>query len=162
MKKTSKEKHTENWVKFSRNGLWYYVSDQGNVKNTAGVVLAQHISQDGYLMVTLGVKKKRGLFSVHRLVALHHLPISTRNETVNHLDRDKTNNHVSNLEWCSRKDNVRHALATACIGTPKEGCVQLYFPRVSAGNNNGFHSSHISKVCEGKRKTHKRYTWRYV
>lgn len=52
------------------------------------------------------------VFLVHRLVAMAFLPTEDYSLNVNHIDGVKTNNNVSNLEWCSFKDNIAHAVAT--------------------------------------------------
>lgn len=46
---------------------------------------------------------------IHRVVAQHFLPNPDDHRVINHIDGDKTNNHVSNLEWCSHKTNNEHA-----------------------------------------------------
>ncbi len=48
-------------------------------------------------------------YPLHRLVAIHFLPNPTSLPQVNHVDGNRLNNTVSNLEWCSSRDNVRHA-----------------------------------------------------
>ena len=63
----------------------------------------------GYKAVTLvkeGVKKN---LLVHRLVALTFIYNSENKLTINHIDGNSKNNHVSNLEWCTQKENVDHA-----------------------------------------------------
>lgn len=65
---------------------------------------------DGYLAVNLyrpGHRHKMHL--VHRLVAIHFLQNTDKKEVVNHKDRNKKNNHVSNLEWVTYKENSEHA-----------------------------------------------------
>jgi len=60
----------------------------------------------GYLQIMLG----RGFrASVHRLVAETYIPNPHNKEQVNHIDGDKTNNHVSNLEWVTASENMTHA-----------------------------------------------------
>lgn len=66
----------------------------------------------GYLCVTLSQDGKRDNFSVHRLVALTHLDNSENLPVVNHIDGDKKNNKVTNLEWCTHQENVQHAVDT--------------------------------------------------
>lgn len=52
-----------------------------------------------------GNKKK---FKVHRLVAIHFIPNPDNKPFVNHIDRDKRNNHISNLEWVTEAENTKH------------------------------------------------------
>lgn len=66
----------------------------------------------GYLGVFLRVDGKTLQRYVHRLVAEKYIPNPDNLPEVNHIDGDVTNNHVSNLEWCSRQGNVDHAVAT--------------------------------------------------
>ena len=92
----------------------YSVSNFGNVKNNiTGCVLSQRKATNGYLRVNLrkgNVKyEKPTTISVHRLVAEHFIPNDNNLCTVNHIDGDKTNNNVTNLEWLSNEDNLKHA-----------------------------------------------------
>lgn len=64
--------------------------------------------KSGYVRVSVG-KKTKGL--VHRLVAETFIPNPDNKPMVNHIDGDKTNNHISNLEWVTNAENVRHAFA---------------------------------------------------
>lgn len=71
----------------------------------------------GYLGVTLsrgeyGQTCPRKKFTMHRLVALTFLWRKNDTDEVNHLDGNKTNNAVTNLEWCTSSENKRHAIAT--------------------------------------------------
>ena len=100
----------------------YQVSDCGQVKSCDRVVensstksgkqtlkeriLKPGLDKDGYHHVSLCKDGKRKEFRVHRLVALAFLD-GDNTLTVNHIDECKTNNHVSNLEYLTRGDNVR-------------------------------------------------------
>lgn len=72
--------------------------------------IGRYIIENGYMKVNLydvdGKCKKK---YVHRLVAIAFIPNPNNYSEVNHIDCDKTNNHVDNLEWCSRKTNLKHS-----------------------------------------------------
>ena len=72
----------------------------------------------GYLRTRLSINSKSREFHSHRLVAEHYIPNPDNLPTVDHIDRDKTNNHVSNLRWASRKTQVgnRNMLSTNTSG----------------------------------------------
>ena len=71
------------------------------------------ITKKGYVEVSLVKKKKSHFFRVHRLVLMNfgdeNVDFSLK---VNHIDGNKLNNHISNLEWCTDKENMRHAMRT--------------------------------------------------
>ena len=70
-----------------------------------GKVLSPEKNKDGYLLVSLCCNGKRYLRTVHRLIAQAFIPNPDNLPEVNHLDEDKTNNRVDNLEWCDRSYN---------------------------------------------------------
>lgn len=65
---------------------------------------------DGYLSVGLSKNNTQKTKTVHRLVAEAFIPNPNNLEMVNHRDEDRTNNHVENLEWCTRAYNQLHSL----------------------------------------------------
>ena len=85
----------------------YEVSNTGQVRNRrTGRVLRQSLNRpDGYMRV--GLDKKH--YYVHRLVADTFYDGDHDNMDVNHIDGNKLNNELPNLEWLSRKENVEHA-----------------------------------------------------
>mgnify|MGYP002409568596 CR=1 FL=1 len=121
-----KESQNENEVWKDVVGFedYYEVSNTGKVrrkdhitvyKNGARArfsqtILKPSVFKKGYLMVFLSVKSKKKAKSVHRIVAEAFIPNPENKETVNHIDCDKTNNHVSNLEWLSNEENIQHSV----------------------------------------------------
>lgn len=58
---------------------------------------------------------------IHRLVAIHFIPNPNNYNEVNHIDGDKMNNSIENLEWCSHRYNIQHAYDTGLHGGNKKG-----------------------------------------
>lgn len=103
----------------------YFISSDGQIKNKYGKILKPWI-RNGYYTIGLMVNKKRTNYYVHRLVAEYFLsnPDQQR-DFVNHLDGDKLNNDVSNLEWCTRQENAQHAYETGLLVPTVENLVRF-------------------------------------
>ena len=93
----------------------YEVSNMGRVRslNYRGTgevrLLTQRKNNSGYFQVSLYKNGKRIVFLVHRLVANAFIPNNNIDKTeVNHIDEDKENNCVNNLEWCNKKYNMNY------------------------------------------------------
>lgn len=104
----------EVWVDVQGFEGSYQVSNYGRVKsflvNKKGMIRSLVNKKGDYLRIRLTTNEKTWSISVHRLVAMHFLPPPKEdNYEVNHIDCNKQNNVVSNLEWVSRKENNRHA-----------------------------------------------------
>lgn len=74
-------------------------------------ILKPNILHKGYLQVTLNDSRKRKCMLVHRLVAIAFLPNPNNYDQINHIDGNKQNNNVENLEWCNNSMNQKHAYA---------------------------------------------------
>lgn len=90
----------------------YGITERGDVINLSNnFPLSPTKNPNGYLKVALangdGTSEQ---VSVHRLMAKHFLPNPYEYKYVNHIDGDKTNNSIHNLEWCTAKENNQHAL----------------------------------------------------
>lgn len=63
----------------------------------------------GYKRVTLSMNGNIKRYQVHRLVAIHFVPNPSSKPCVNHIDGDKHNNYMENLEWCTHQENEMHS-----------------------------------------------------
>lgn len=164
----------------------YQVSNLGRVKSLnkmagwsdrAEKILTPRKIQ-GYLIAHLGCCNKFKNMSVHRLVATAFIPNRENKPCVNHIDGNKLNNNVENLEWCTRSENDRHAFRTGLRFAPKYwkdkvGCEHPKSKRVKCIEtgeiydsiniaNKKFNTTHIGGCCRGERNTAKGYHWRFV
>ena len=87
----------------------YKVDNLGNVYNKDHKKLHQQINRSGYCMVKLCRNGYEKLCSVHRLVADAFFDGDHDGLEVNHIDGNKQNNRLSNLEWCDRSYNLKHS-----------------------------------------------------
>lgn len=98
----------------------YQISSNGRVKSKARKTKNQYNNEfikttgtytlSGYEVHNLYIDGKYKTVSVHRLVAEHFVDGYFDGAVVNHIDGDKTNNISSNLEWCTRSENQKHAV----------------------------------------------------
>ena len=88
----------------------YCVSSDGRVYSNkrSGQIELSPSTSTGYAKVTLSNGGEKKNWQVHRLVAELFIPNRKNLEIVNHIDGDKMNNDVSNLEWVTRKGNAKH------------------------------------------------------
>ncbi len=86
----------------------YSVSNFGNVKNNKTNNLFRLKTKNGYQNVTLINNLIKKNFRVHRLVALEFIPNPENKPEVNHLDKNKLNNNINNLEWNTHLENCQH------------------------------------------------------
>ena len=130
---------------------------------------------DGYFQVGLRKNKKTKTCYVHRLIAQTFIPNPDNLPEVNHIDEDKTNNRVDNLEWKTHRDNINHGThnersAKAKInGKKSKKVLQLSlsgelireWESTNECGRNGFIQSAVCLCCQGKRKSHKGFRWEY-
>ena len=99
----------------------YYIYDTGDVYNTdTNKMLEGTIRLSGYKVYRLSKDGKKYQFYAHRLVAENFIPNPDNCKIVNHKDGDKLNNDVSNLEWCTQSENMKHAYDNSLIQQRKQ------------------------------------------
>lgn len=97
----------------------YEISDTGIIKSKDKLLKFGN-NGNGYLFVHLSKNGSVNRFYVHRLVASTFIPNPENKGIVNHKDGNKSNNCVSNLEWCSQKENIQHARKTGLVKITEE------------------------------------------
>ena len=166
----------EQWKEVNGYEGLYEVSDQGNVRNTRiGKILKPGKNKKtGYLYVNLCKNNKRKNFYIHRLVAQAFIPNPDNKPTVNHINEDKTDNSVENLEWATMSEQQRHGTRGERVAkTRKEkGCCckkvycyeldQTFDSIKEADRLTGVSYHCIGKCCQGKLKTAGKMHWKYV
>ncbi|MGM8137504.1 NUMOD4 domain-containing protein [Enterococcus italicus] len=157
----------------------YEVSSCGEVRNVrTDKLLKLSMGTCGYYRVNLRKNLKPRTFLVHRLVAEAFLDNADGKPQVNHIDENKTNNSVENLEWCTSKHNANHGTRIErCHGVRRNNTRNtrpvkgirivddqlIFFPSANEAGRNGFDKSSVINCCNGKRgvKSHKGYRWMY-
>jgi len=89
----------------------YLVSNQGRIYSLSHMKIMTPSTMNGYQLIGLTRDKKLKTYLIHRLVAQAFIPNPNNKPEVNHKDKDKSNNDVCNLEWVSKKENMKHAFS---------------------------------------------------
>lgn len=142
----------------------YQVSNLGRVKsfrqNKNGRILKGSINSDGYIKVVLHSESGKKNFSIHRLVMETFCPVENMKDlTVDHINSNKLENTLDNLQWLSRQDNVKkeQSIKVLCVETDT-----IYNSASEAARQTGIAQANISACCNGKRKTAGGYHWKFV
>lgn len=162
----------------------YKVSPCGTIFSTVKNVSKKPIKNwAGYMRVQLYDNNKSKIYSVHRIVAQVFIPNPNNLPEVNHIDHDRSNNKVENLEWCTRSQNAKHSFTrpdrkkarhwkdkpgklhpnSKPLERIKEGVVIDTFESTrDAARKLSLHSVGIGRCCTGQRKSYAGYNWRYI
>ena len=156
----------------------YQVSNIGRIKSLPrktnnqynnGLIRKLVIRNNGYYFINLYKNNKSKLFTVHRLVAIAFLCNPNNLPCVNHIDGNKLNNNVNNLEWCTYHENEIHAFLKK-LKKPIYKKVNQYDMEgnfIKTWNSIKeaqlfYKTTHIGECCRGVRNQTKNYIWKYV
>ena len=143
----------------------YQVSSLGRIKsfkNDKEHILKPADNGNGYLFVILCKDGKLKNIKIHRLVANAFIPNPYKLPVINHKDKNRQNNNVNNLEFCTQQYNVDYSLAKKIGQYSKDGKLIKIWTSQHEAERYGFMQGHISDCCKGKRKTHKGFIWKYI
>jgi hypothetical protein len=161
----------------------YTIDIKGNVfSKRRNKYLKQTVDKYGYCKVNLHKDKKYKVITVHRLVAQAFIPNPNNYKCVNHIDGNKQNNCVENLEWCTYKHNMQEAYRLGLIkgglkdkfgkdypkkmhliGMFKDGILlEKFYGTGEIKRKYGFAPSPIIDCCKGKHKKIYGYQWKFL
>lgn len=151
----------------------YMISNKGRARSTkTNNLMKGKLRRDGYIEWCLTIDGKKGSYIAHRLVYETFCGPIDQDLVINHIDGDKTNNQLDNLEMITKSENTLHGYYTlkTCkkirkVGkyTPDGKLLQVYPSCAEAARQNtNCTSNNIVNVCNGKHKTHGGYMWKYI
>ena len=125
----------------------YSISNLGNVKNNTNNKLLKIQKSSRYSTIGLNHNSKTNAFLIHRLVAQAYIPNPENKEQVNHIDGNKANNLLCNLEWMTQSENIQHSFD---IGLRPISEAVRESGRIAArdfGAKNGAIIGHSIRIC---------------
>ena len=162
---------TEIWKDAKGYEGLYKISNYGEVWSKHSQKLLKKVKDStGYYAVTLAKNKEYKRIRIHRLVAINFIDNPLEKPCVNHIDENKTNNHHSNLEWVTYKENMNHGtaiertktkLSRSIVGVNINDGELIEFSSLSEANRNGYHKGNIWACINGRLSTHRGHRWFY-
>lgn len=153
----------------------YLIDEEGNVfSEYSKKYLKTHLNNRGYVVCQLrNINGKNCIVLLHRLVAKTFIPNKNADKSeVNHKDGNKLNNCVSNLEWCTRKENIHHGIQSGLLSQlmTKHPIIQYSLENkfikkwksiIEIENVLGYNHSNIVNCCKNRYKQAYGYIWKY-
>ena len=148
-----------------------YVNNWQGAKLRRGKIIKQTLTKDGYCRVCLCKENKKEYKRINRLVAEAFLPNPSNLPQVNHIDENKENNSINNLEWCDCKYNINYGngikkrankLKRKVVQRDLEGNIIREWDGFSdIAKELGYNKNTIWQCCNGKSKISHNYIWNY-
>jgi len=146
----------------------YQVSNTGELRNSrTGYLIKRRHDKNGYLLADLWIAG-RVTVKVHRIVASAFLQNQGKPQ-INHINGNRADNSVRNLEWATPAENIQHAFKVLGRKAGNERPVvaekdnlRVVFPSVLAAARSGFHRGGIYHCLNGNYRQHKGFQWRYA
>lgn len=149
---------------FVKGTKGYKISNYGRVKNNKGRITEGHNHPSGYLWVSVYPEQ----YLLHRLVAKVFIPNPYNKEQVNHIDGNKTNPCVNNLEWCTNQENQTHKVTSGLMKLCKiiqydlkMNEINVFNSQVEASSQLKICNTSISRCCLEKQKTAGGFIFRF-
>lgn len=170
IKKEQEHLDNEEWRNVKINGQEYenyFVSSLGRFKNSKGIIMENYKPHhSGYIFLRVNIQK----YALHRIIAMTFLDNPENKPAVNHIDGNKTNNSVSNLEWCTIAENNEHNHKSGFIKYYNrkigqydlEGNLIKEFNSIVEAMNKTNVKTTIKKVLKGEQKTAGGFIWKYL
>lgn len=153
---------------------FYKVSNLGNIKSlkrpgAKEKLLKGEIDQDGYIRITLAKNGKTKKYKAHRLVMMAFNNTNDSSLQINHIDGNKKNNKLENLEWCTASYNTRHSYINnlnktkgfkTIIKNKITGQEKEYRSMRDASLNMGYNKGYLFKKINNNIYSNEKYEWR--
>ena len=146
----------------------YAITEDGQVWSYRRNKYLKQQQARNYLSIELHKDNNRKNYFIHRLVAETYIPNPHNLPEVNHIDENKYNNCVDNLEWVSHKDNMNHGTQKERASTKckkRIRCIEtdtVYNSTKEAAEVLDIKAPNITACLKGRQKTSGKYHWEYV
>lgn len=164
----------EVWKPIKDYEKYYEVSNLGNVKSLHKnkQKILKPCKSGEYLRVVLQKNGTSKTNSIHKLVIQHFNETSTPDQCINHIDGNKVNNNINNLEWCTFRQNTKHAIQKKIFiaktfrvsqyTLDKKELIRIFNSIKEAMDVTGIRDSQICANCKNKTSSAGVYFWKYT
>ena len=156
----------------------YDITKEGIIINKkTGKQSKGYIDNRGYRAFACKYKNEHFRYSIHRLLAIKYIPNPNNYPIINHIDGNKLNNSIDNLEWCTQSHNIKEASrlglmdysnnTNVCrkviqINKDTKEIIKIYNSIKEASKELKINYSSIVNCCKGRYKTSGGYIWKYA